>query len=83
MFFTRFKNYGPPFQHPERMRPEEELYRLDRDPHERINLAADPAHAEILKTLSEEVEAWMEATDDHLLRGETPRPTAKPGMRYH
>lgn len=42
----------------------EELYDLDTDPLERINLVDDPEHGEILRDLSERLDAHMLATDD-------------------
>ena len=53
--------YGP--------RPEEELYDLQDDPHETVNLADDPGHNEILKAMRALVEAWIADTDD---RGAVP-----------
>ncbi|MEE8398193.1 MAG: sulfatase [Desulfobacterales bacterium] len=48
--------YGP--------RPAEELYDLQEDPHELVNLADDPDHQEILRELRRLVEDWIEDTDD-------------------
>ncbi len=45
-------------------RPAEELYNLATDPDETKNLAADPKHADHLKRLSGEVDAWMKANKD-------------------
>ncbi len=50
------------FMAPEK--PEEELYDLEADPYEVHNLAADPAHAETLKTLRGKVETWIDETND-------------------
>ncbi len=52
-------------------RPEEELYDLESDPFEIDNLAGDPTHAETLERLREELEAWIEASDD---QGRFPEP---------
>ena len=41
-------------------RPAEELYDLKADPWELKNLAADPAHADMLKALRADLDAWME-----------------------
>lgn len=57
-------------------RPEEELYDLSRDPHEKDNLIGDPEYADVAAELRETVEAWMETTDDRLLEGDWP-PTPK------
>jgi arylsulfatase A-like enzyme len=48
--------YGP--------RPAEELYDLQEDPHELVNLADDPDNQEILKEMRQLVEEWIEETDD-------------------
>jgi len=45
-------------------RPAEELYDLERDPHELTNLAADPACAPIKQTLARELERWMAQQGD-------------------
>lgn len=45
-------------------RPPEELYDLQADPWEIRNLAADPVHAETLKTLRDRLDTWMEQTND-------------------
>ncbi len=42
-------------------RPREELYDLARDPLERHNLAADPAHAPLLRMLRGQLTAWRKA----------------------
>ena len=49
-------------------RADEELYDLNADPWELVNLAKDPAHAATLKSLSAECDRWQIATRDaHLL----------------
>jgi len=48
--------YGP--------RPAEELYDLQEDPHELLNLADDPDHQEALQELRRLVAEWIEDTDD-------------------
>nr|WP_114579277.1 sulfatase [Saliphagus sp. LR7] len=53
-------------------RPEEELYDLRSDPHERENLAEEPEHADQLSTLRDAVDQWMETTDDRLCEGAWP-----------
>ena len=45
-------------------RPAEELYELKSDPHEQRNLAAEPAHAERLKSLRMQLDAWMREAGD-------------------
>lgn len=42
----------------------EELYDLEKDPHELNNLAADPAHAETLAKLRKQLADWESATND-------------------
>ncbi len=49
------------FVHP---RPVEELYDLDADPHELVNLANDPAHAAVLKALRRDLAEWARETGD-------------------
>jgi len=55
-------------------RPAELLYDLGADPHERSNLSADPAHADVLAELRGRVQTWMEETDDPLLAGHVDPP---------
>lgn len=54
----------------ERMRkpPQFELYDLESDPYEWVNLADDPANASVLNRLRERLAAWREETNDPLLK---------------
>ncbi len=52
-------------------RPSEELYDLDADPDEAVNLAADPAHAGVLADLRKRLDAWRTATHDPWQKGIT------------
>ncbi len=52
----------------------EQLYDLVFDPHERHNLASDPAHAKALDDMRSRMEKWMKATDDPLLGGAVAAP---------
>lgn len=58
-------------------RHHEELYDLEADPWERVNLATEPEHRATLLALRRRLGDWMRATDDPLLRG----PMASPGFR--
>lgn len=53
---------------------EEELYDLRLDPGETTDLAADPAHAEVLRELRMQLAGWMERTSDPLRLGKVPAP---------
>jgi uncharacterized sulfatase len=59
-------------------RPAEELYDLKADPHERKNLAADPKHAERLKALRTDLDAWMKEQGDEGLKTEKALPDPRP-----
>lgn len=54
-------------------RPTEELYDLNKDPHETINLAKDPVYADQLKRLRGILENWIKETDD---KGQYPESVA-------
>jgi len=57
------------------MAPESEmLFDLIFDPNEAHNLAGDPRAQEILVDLRARLDAWMQETDDPLLRGPVPAP---------
>ncbi|MEQ8784756.1 MAG: sulfatase [Pirellulaceae bacterium] len=56
-------------------RPEEELYDLQADADEFINLADRGEHAAELAALRARLLDWMKTTDDPLLHGPIPRPT--------
>jgi arylsulfatase A-like enzyme len=45
-------------------RPADELYDLEADPYEMNNLADDPKHAELLKSLKAQVTEWCKTQDD-------------------
>ncbi|MFO8017548.1 MAG: sulfatase [Promethearchaeia archaeon] len=49
--------------------PYEEFYDLEKDPHEKKNLINHPAYHEKIKELKQELQKWMEKTDDPLLNG--------------
>jgi arylsulfatase A-like enzyme len=55
-------------------RPEEELYDLREDPHERENRIDDAEYETVARRLRSRVEEWMTETDDVLLDGEVPVP---------
>jgi len=50
----------------------EQLYDLFYDPNESCNLAADSAHAEVVREMSARLDRWMRETDDPLLKGPVP-----------
>jgi N-sulfoglucosamine sulfohydrolase len=45
-------------------RPKEELYDLEKDPHELKNVAGDPAYAKVLAELRAELSDWRKKTND-------------------
>jgi len=54
---------------------EEQLYDLVFDPSESCNLAGHPEMTGTLQEMRRRLEAWMQATDDPLLRGPVPAPS--------
>jgi arylsulfatase A-like enzyme len=71
--FAEEKLTGPPADLMRMAGPSEELYDLERDPHEIANLAAstDPAHRAVLAHLRAALEVWIVETGD---RGVRPEP---------
>ena len=61
-------------------RPEEELYDLESDPLEMKNVAGDEKYKEILRKFRNQVQKWMEDTNDRLLKGDWP-PSEKQAER--
>lgn len=72
-------------------KPAEELYDLQQDPHETVNLADDPAHAPVLDRMRAALDRWTEQYGDLGLMPENelidrwrpdgrPRPTAAPSV---
>lgn len=53
-------------------RPEEELYDLEQDPHEQDNRIGDAALAAVETDLRNELDDWLETTDDPILEGPWP-----------
>jgi arylsulfatase A-like enzyme len=47
-------------------RPAEELYDLERDPYELMNLAANPEHKQLLASFKESMVQWMESQNDQM-----------------
>ena len=47
-------------------RPELELFDLKEDPHEQINLAANPKFAQVQVKLLAELKAWLKLQEDEL-----------------
>jgi N-sulfoglucosamine sulfohydrolase len=45
-------------------RPAHELYDLEADPDETVNLAGDPARRDVLDELQAKLKAWQQATGD-------------------
>ncbi|MBP8258910.1 MAG: sulfatase [Verrucomicrobia bacterium] len=60
-------------------RPAEELFDLESDPDEQVNLASDPRHAERLKTLRRELDGWIRDQGDNLRVFAEPRRLSDPG----
>lgn len=54
--------------------PDVELYDLESDPLERVNLTGQPALAEVEQALDARLWRWMDDTNDPLLRGPVPSP---------
>ncbi len=63
--------------------PDEELYALERDPHEMVNLAEspDPEHRAVLARLREVLERWIEETNDQGRFPESPEAALSPAAQ--
>ena len=59
-------------------RPAEELYDLKADPWELTNLATAPKHADTLKQLRADLDAWMKDQGDEGLKTERALPDPRP-----
>ena len=59
----------------------EQFYDLFYDPQEACNLAADPAHAAVLREMAARLDRWMRQTDDPLLKGPVPEPAGPKAHR--
>ena len=55
-------------------RPNEELYNLESDPDEMVNIAEEPEYSEIKKELSDKLIEFLEASNDPALKGEIEEP---------
>jgi len=53
-------------------RPAEELYDLEKDPHELNNLAEEPKLKRVLKEHRKQLDKWIEETNDHGRQPESP-----------
>lgn len=82
MTAKRVSTFGGYYQHPERNRPEYELFDLKNDPHEQNNLVDQPDMAATFNRLEQKLTNWMRRTDDPLLRGEVAAPPARPGFHF-
>ncbi len=56
-------------------RPEYELYDLEEDPLERTNLAGQKENAELENDLKGQLDDWLEASNDPILKGVVPAPS--------
>jgi len=63
-------------------RAEEELYDLQKDPHERNNIINNPEYKEIANNLRKQLEDWMKRTKDPLLKGKV-KPQSQKAFDYH
>lgn len=66
---------------PEGVRPEEELYDLNRDPEELCNVANDPSYSDILRACQSSLQEWMQQTRD-FVPGTPPCRTMQPGWGF-
>ena len=53
-------------------RPDEELYDLEKDPHEMNNVASDPRYRQHLERMRSILEKWIVETNDHGMFREDP-----------
>ena len=64
-----FNELWPPLTE---VRPVEELFDVQADPDEFVDLAQDPDHATIRGELAATLDRWMHETDDPILHGPVP-----------
>lgn len=65
-------NYSTLFNLAFQKRPGEELYNLDSDPYQLHNLADEPLNKNIKKELEQELNRYLEQTDDPRVQGKSP-----------
>jgi len=65
-----------------RSRPEEELYDLQNDPHELVNLAGNPRYQTTLNELRSTLDRWIKETGDKGVVPEAPEVVAEVVRRY-
>jgi arylsulfatase A-like enzyme len=63
-------------------KPAEELYDLEKDPYELNNLAADPAHADVLARLREKVKQWRVQQGEDPAKAPMPEDARSGELRY-
>ena len=59
-------------------RPKDELYDLEKDPNEQVNLAANPEYQQQLKKMSQSLDEWMKLQNDQETIFKEPYPTSGP-----
>jgi uncharacterized sulfatase len=64
-------------------RPEEELYDLQNDPYELVNLASSESHQGILESMRQRLNDWVEATGDRGQEPEDPTVAARVYLERH
>jgi uncharacterized sulfatase len=52
--------------------PQEELYDIQKDPFELVNLSADPAYSQELERMRKQLEAWQEEVKDYGMMEDSP-----------
>jgi len=77
---TLYRTIAADFKH--QKRPMIELYALDADPNEQINLAGHADYAHIEQDLSQQLSTWMRQTSDPLLDGCILSPESQQASQY-
>ncbi len=72
--------FGPMAWDEKTVGPAIELFDIEKDPNEFVNLANNSDYADIINDFEKQLAQWMKDNNDNFLTEDRPKPTAKPGL---